>query len=447
MEDIEFIELNDIDIDEIGSDPIRKFLLHKLKEIQLNNEDLETQINRRKEVLNKCLEKVTTELKQNILEVTNVWQKIFHGKWIIGIEVKNADESGVAQNVDVTLQWDAAASFTYRTNCFNRFKPFASRNEKLPNELAAITKTMEKGNTKTSNFFENECLRSTDIKNIATILVSFPIPEFTDRQNYQLTGILTYEYKTKELHLNISTIEISVSDMHLHDLKKYDIVSGDEKAFLSILAASEEIHLIAEYELNNTSLEKRLEFDCLFKKINIRSKRKSSFFVDCLSEVANDTVIILQQHDDNIYDFLIYARDKSVCQFLLHYIYKLIPTLLILPKEHRHILTEHRELKTLLSQCQSTHDSNFQNKLKGFLKSMEAQMFLVEKFCNKKIDQIPLQDLQNTEEISLKADLNDYQKFRLQLSDLEHQTDLQHRVICNLIESLNIGVEMEVANN
>ncbi|KAF5275232.1 hypothetical protein FQR65_LT04266 [Abscondita terminalis] len=439
------MDITDVDL-ELGNDPIQSYLLHKLKEIQLVNKDLQNQIIRRKELRAEYHGKIQKEINQNILKISQIWQKTFQGKWIIGIELKNNDESGIAENVNITFHWNGPDFFTYDTNCFSNFKQ-SSTKEKVPEFVTAITKRLETTSDDKNNFIENEYVRTFNINKSATIVVTFSIPAFAERQIYELDGLLTYEYNSKKLNCIVPTIEISSQTIIDPDfaLKKSDIVSGDEKSFLTILSANHGIHLIAEYESKNHSLEKCLEFDCRFNKINIASKKRSVFLVDCLSEVLNNTVVVLEGHDDGLYDFIIYAQDDKMCQLLLHHVYKLIPGILILPRSYRRLLAMDRELKSLMN-AEGGTGPGFQAKLKTVVQCMEAEIFLLEKYCNKKLHEIPLEELKTVEDIKMNNNVEAYRNFRMQLSDMEEKTDLHIQAIRSLMEKLNIA-DVNDANN
>lgn len=72
-----------------------------------------------------------------------------------------------------------------------------------------------------------------------------------------------------------------------------------------------------------------------------------------------------------------------------------------------------------------TDESELKESLKKFGKSMESQINLVERFCAKSIEEVVHSEgEQQTDQVDLNIAIQDYQKFRKELTDLEYMSDL-----------------------
>ncbi|KAK5648557.1 hypothetical protein RI129_003449 [Pyrocoelia pectoralis] len=416
----------DVDLDDIGQDPIQRFLLHKLNEIQLNNDELEQQINRRRELISACLEKVASGSSQNMLNVTSVWHKRWNGKWVIGIEVTNSGSIGVVKNICATLKLDSSTSFTYHTNIFCRYKHF-QQDSQLHEPLKTIVSSLEKRKTDTKGYIENEWKKTTEISKSATIVISFPIPDLLHKSQFDVNGVISYEYKSKHFQLTLSPITIALSDLtnKKYDIKNFEILSGNDQVYLTLLSCSKQHWLVAKCNQMSINLENRLEFDCRFKRVNVTSKSMSVYLVDDICDSCNGILITVEKEKDLLYNLVIYSRDFNSYELMLHYIYEQIPDLLMIPKSKQHILQE--EIVSLTQQ--TTQSELVQKKLKKLGTVMEAQLLLVQQFCDEEIGKIPPDALKKSDDVEFNIRINNYQTFRHKLSDFEQKADFLYNSI------------------
>ncbi|KAB0804050.1 hypothetical protein PPYR_01020 [Photinus pyralis] len=411
-------DMEDMDLDfDIGQDPVQQFLLHKLNEIKLNNEELERQINRRKDLITACLEKVSSDTTQHFLKVADVWQKTWNGKWIIGIEVASSGTIGTAKNVCATLQWDLPASLTYKTNIFCRYTQH-QRDSQLSHSLKTIVTSLEQRKTDTKGHIENEWIKTAEITKFAIIVISFAIPDLVDQSKFKIGGVVSYEYNSKCFQLALSPIDISVSDLtdSKYGIKKLDILTGDVRAYLTIMSSSRETSLAVKCTQSNTNIENLLEFECRFKRAKVLSKSIRVFLVDDVCDALNGALITLEKGRDLLHNLVIYSRDVNSCDLTLHYIYAHIPDLLLLPKSKERVLLEENS--------RTSQSEIVQQQLRKFGTAMEAQLLLIQQFCDDQTEKVPLAMLTEGDVIDFNINLTNYQAFRDQLSVLEQEADL-----------------------
>ncbi|KAF5274378.1 hypothetical protein FQA39_LY07258 [Lamprigera yunnana] len=345
-----------------------------------------------------------------------------------------------AEKVDLTLQWDAPASFNYTTKTFCRYRK-CHQEQMLRDSIKTIIKEMEKPGIKKHGIIENEWIITDNITDDATMVASFPIPEFVDRNVYIINGLLSYKHYNKYSQLILSPITISFDDLMSKDieLSKDEVLNMNEQAYLGLMSASVETHLVAYFVRRNIR-----QFYVLFNKLNVVSETKKVFYVDGLTELINSSLLIFEQPLDDIFDLKIYTRNTTSCQQLLRYIYKSVPDALILPKASKNILIKIQEVSNLSGAVSSNVLNSFQNKLKEYLNTIELQIDLVEKFCNIELDKISSDLLKSNEEIGLPVCINEYKKFRSELSKLEKEADVLMDVICKVAEDVNLEGDVGV---
>ncbi|KAG5877034.1 hypothetical protein JTB14_006515 [Gonioctena quinquepunctata] len=88
----------DLDLDDLDfeNDEIKRFLKHKLQEIEANNAKIERTISERRTYLQKILDDTNAGMDDSSASISFAWKKVFNEKYALGFTIQNNDRRSVS---------------------------------------------------------------------------------------------------------------------------------------------------------------------------------------------------------------------------------------------------------------------------------------------------------------------------------------------------------------
>ncbi|XP_071054152.1 uncharacterized protein [Onthophagus taurus] len=297
MDTMEIDEVND-DIDLI-SNPIQEFLSSKLRDIRAKNARIESELTKKKALLKEYL---NNSPSSDDVKIEKIWKRVCNDFYVIAFKMSNQVKHVPMRVSNILLNWDSSSLITYKLNVFK----------------------IDEDNFDVNNGFDEEGI----------VVLSIEKPNFLKQLLFKIDAVLIYEITGVEYQINIPEFKIESNDFSdvLLELKPTEILNGNYEDLLILYSCYERFYLKGEL---NSFMQRDIAtifgIDCMFREINLKNNKKM-FYIDGISTVLNGGLIEMLTTNENEFQFVVVCKDEEVLLQLLHYFYKNIQGIQILPK-------------------------------------------------------------------------------------------------------------------
>lgn len=146
------------------------------------------------------------------------------------------------------------------------------------------------------------------------IIVTVPLPTFTQTLTYNIDGILTCH---ENLQVALPTLVLEASDVTDDNflVKKNNLITGDAESLMALIATSEETKLFVHFlRHSNKTVEQMLEIHCYFRQIE--SKHENLFYLGEVSDYFDGVIVGNPKGKNyiNVYSRLVLKFSKRTCK-------------------------------------------------------------------------------------------------------------------------------------
>lgn len=332
------------------------------------------------------------------------------------------------QNIQAVLTWNCTQPLHYTVKIFEQFK------QPLPVHVPKKHKPIiEKLSTKLNSLApeinvakldhpDGEWLPTKDLKNTGAILIVVDIPEFTERTSYEVNGVLVYQ-KQKIQQTQFPKLSLEVWDLTNDSLlvKKVDLMQGRSESFLATLAVHEETKLFVNLpDAHGRTLDSILEIDCLFRRMGVVSSGQWYAAED--ASKGFEGLVMQVAHDDRIENkkyFNVFSKSTTQMLTLLHYLYKNIPGVAVLPTSSEEAFLVHSN-----DASKGSSEIFLRNDVRQLGLAMEEEVKLTKEYCEELMEK---ENVVDKIQIENERKVERYKSFRLKLAKLENDTDLLYK--------------------
>lgn len=294
----------DLDFPEIADDKVQTFLTTKLEAIRLQNEALESTLNEHQQALNDIIPKCQEDLR-----IENVWKRIFSRNYVIGFEILSPKPF---ENIEIVLMSDLEESLDYKVQTFTLVDH--QQCTCAQNCQYIICDLLKKA----------ECF---DDK--AYVVISFNSPYFFHKLEYQISGYVICTLEGEEINVPIPKIQLLSKDsmfrtnwlIEKHALQNLFTAVGYCNVIDLVVCLPEEW---------TTPVVNTFEIHCSLSYIPL--KNKAYFVANKMSEVFDNTIVIVHPHELNEDIFIkVYTSSDEQLFALIHHLLSCIPDTIIVP--------------------------------------------------------------------------------------------------------------------
>lgn len=368
----------DTDLD-FSDDKIKTFLLTKLEEIRLKNENLKAVL----EQYQHAGDMVKNHAQ--IVPESECWKRIFNNKYIIGFELFIPSKKNY-KDIKAFLKWDSEEPFCYKVETFSGV---SANNENC--------KAAEDCNQVVDNVKRN----SGTFRGKPYLIIVFDVPQYIHKLGYEISGFVTYNIEGVNFTISLPKINISAKD---YTTSAYVVNRDSLQQVFSVLTCLNHSDLVMILpEEWTASVTSTFEIHCAFTHLKVSILCKSYFVAHNISKLLDNTFIIVHQHHENpkLLFLKVCAVNSNQVYALCHHLGLCLTNVILFPLQY---------YKTYL--CKQSSFSN--ELLEEFKKNMYKELELNYKFV-----QNPVSD-------------NNIHQFRSNLSTLESHTDNLYLTISNM---------------
>ncbi|XP_068083562.1 uncharacterized protein [Anabrus simplex] len=236
-----------------------------------------------------------------LIDVTQVWQRIYCRKWIVGISVNNTAERSIDE-LNLILTHEDGELLNYSTQIFS-CKADLSTGDALSEKWQNVTTVPRK--TK------------------AVVMGILKQPAFLKNPEVTITGVITYSYKAPDDSKSDHQLPVPNFTFNAEEFSQKLLVpfTGDEiedADLLSVMAAGEHVTLA----VNNVhcALQEILQLELGFEVL----RWGCVFHKQSLRPMLGGMLIWIENNLHNSYSVDIYARDVAQIFLLVHCLYAVL---------------------------------------------------------------------------------------------------------------------------
>lgn len=145
---------------------------------------------------------------------------------------------------------------------------------------------------------------------LQTIIVTIPLPTFTQTPSLAINGILTHsDNSTHQLVIPTITLEASDVTNDAFLVKKHKVLMSDSECLLALMAANEETKMFLYFHRSNhLTVDDLLEMHCYFRRIDVKGDGCSFYYAGEASEYFDGALLQNFAHEQQLTYLNLYTK-------------------------------------------------------------------------------------------------------------------------------------------